>query len=115
MSQTHFFTSMLKAIDDAPKYIKITSGLYLLSVTGYNFVTTYANSKMFLDKFREKKLDTLTITVDERISIKDDWSAVTFGANYGWWDRFIESFIWPITLSKNVIPWLVMILNKKTD
>ncbi len=55
MSQTNIFAFILRSIDDAPKHIKITSGLYLLSVTGYNFVTTYANSKMFLDKFREKK------------------------------------------------------------
>ncbi len=86
---------------------RISTQAYLGSVLAYNFWSSYSNSKMYLDKFRAKKL-----TANENRDIQDEWSAVRYGASFKFIERFFDSFIWPITLTKDIVPWLVLTLNR---
>lgn len=100
-------SNLLKVYVEMPNEVKYSSTLYFTSVFIYNFWASYSSSKMYLDKFRKKSLEGGEVN-----RIKDEWSAVKYGASYNFYDRFISSFIWPITLSKDIVPWLVLTLNK---
>lgn len=93
--------------NDLPAPAKISANLYLGSVLVYNFCSSYSSSKMYLDKFRAG-----TLNYPETQKITDEWSAVKYGAHINFYDRFINSFIWPFSLSKDIIPWIVLSLNK---
>lgn len=95
-------------VKELPQPVKLTTYFYLTSIFCYNFFGTYSDSKMYLDKFRDNNL-----TAGEKKEITDEWSAVKYGANKNFGQRVWESFFWPITLSKNIVPWMVLTLNKK--
>lgn len=82
--------------------------MYLSSVICYTFMDTYIESKMYLDKFRNKRLD-----CSEQYEITNDWAAVKYGANKDFYGRVWNAFFWPVTLSKSIVPWLVLTLNER--
>lgn len=98
--------SILQSINEYPKYIQFTGGLYLLSIFGVSCYKTYSDSKLYLNKYYEKKL-----LEYEKKEIKNAWSAVVYGAERYWWKNIVDSIIWPFSLSKDIIPWIVLKLN----
>ncbi len=96
---------------ELPKPVKLSSGLYISCILGYNIYGTYTDSKIYLDKFREDKLKDLGITDNEKKEIKTDWDAVKFGANSRCLERLWDSIVWPITGITNLVPAIVLMLN----
>jgi hypothetical protein len=47
----------------------------------------------------------------EKNVVKSDWDAVKYGASVKCLERFWDSILWPITLTNNIIPFLVLTLN----
>lgn len=95
-----------------PKPIRL-SYAYIGLLLGYNAIGSFIDSKNKLIEFRENKLPEL-----DRPYIKDDWSAVKYGAGLNSTERLFNSVIWPAKIISNLIPFLVFTLNppnKKKD
>lgn len=69
----------------------------------YSFVGSYNDSKKYLIKFR---------TEGHTSSYTTEWEAVKYGARINFEERLFSSMFWPYSLSKDVIPNLVILLNK---
>ncbi len=96
---------------ELPKPVKLSSALYVTCILGYNIYGTYSDSKTYLDKFREGKLEDLGISDYQKNHIKTDWDAVKYGANSRCLERLWDSIVWPITSIKNLVPAIVLMLN----
>lgn len=101
---------------ELPRYIKVSS-IYFSCIFGYNVCGSYIDSKNHLEKYREGKLKDLIYSDYDIDNIKTDWDAVKYGANVNFFDRFLNSLIWPITTIDNMVPCIVLALNpsKKND
>lgn len=97
-------------IKELPKPVKYTSFAYIGCLLIYNASGSYIDAKLYLKKYRENNL-----TNHEKDDIKSDWDAVKYGANLNCGKRLWDSIIWPITITNNIIPWLVLTFNKKTN
>ena len=95
----------LTTLQRLPNPVKYSTAIYISCAVGYNAVGTYYDSKAYLQKFRSNLLE------EHEKRIKTDWDAVKYGANAHFWDRFINSWIWPLTTIKNIIPIIVLEMN----
>jgi hypothetical protein len=65
------------------------------------------DAKNQLIKYRENKLD-----IYEKNQIRDEWTAVKYGANINFLGRIFNSLCWPAKIVTNFIPFMVLQLNK---
>jgi hypothetical protein len=94
------------------KPIKITGAIYIVSLLGYNIVSTYSDSKnALLEHRRCTSRDELALVSQ----YKNEWEAVKEGARKNMWERFTHSIIWPITTIRDSIPWVVLKLNPNLE
>jgi hypothetical protein len=96
--------------NELPTSLKLTSATYIFGIFGYNCLGSYNESKMYLFNYRNKCLNE-----DEEYLIKNDWDAVKYGAKYKFFDRFINSLIWPVTGINNIIPIIVLKMNPRLE
>ena len=96
--------SILHKINEYPKHVQFTGGLYLLSIFGNTCCRTYFDAKRWLNKYCNNELN-------DFVNITDAWSAVKYGAEKNWFANICNSFIWPISITNIIIPWLVLQLN----
>lgn len=89
------------------KPVRFTSYAYVSMLISYNIISTYSDAKKKLIAFRNNKL-----TRNEQLDIYDEWSAVKYGAEEFYIPRFCNSLIWPIKVCANVIPSVVLFMNK---
>lgn len=75
---------------------------FITSIFTYNAFGAYIDSKQELLDYRE---------TGEKY--RNEWEAVKCGARINSWQRFKESIVWPITITQNIIPYIVLQLNKK--
>jgi hypothetical protein len=83
-----------------------------MGVIVYNTIRTYKDSKKKLIKYRNNKLS----DYEKKYFIKNEWDAVKYGANENFRSRICESIIWPIMpliIISDIIPFLVLQLNKE--
>lgn len=80
--------------------------VYLGFLLLYNGIGAWYDAKNKLIEYREHKLDNY-----EKNEIKDEWSAVKYGANTNFTERFFNSTIWPVKIIINFIPFMVLQLN----
>lgn len=102
---------LIVIVKELPKPIQYSSILYLSCLFGYNIYGAYGDSKLYLDKFRARRLKDLRIPQYDIDKINTDWDAVTYGANDHFCERLWNSIIWPITTVTNIIPTLVLFLH----
>ncbi len=95
-------------VKQMPPTIKLTTILYFSSSLLYTCVGSYFDSKQYLEKFRNNELK-------ENDLIKSEWDAVQYGSKVNFAERFFSSLIWPYSITKNIIPSLVLFLNKKKE
>ena len=81
---------------------------YLISVSGITVFNTFLYSKEYLIKYRENKLK-----LKESEFINNEWEAVKYGAHHYFFENLVKAFCWPINLSLNFIPWVVLKINSK--
>lgn len=94
-----------------PRPVTLSTIMYISSILGYNIYGTYAESSLYLHKYRENTLHEL---VGSNIKyIKNDWYAVNYGAKVNACDRFWNSLIWPIISITDIVPLIVLGLNPK--
>jgi hypothetical protein len=60
-------------------------------------------------KYRNK---TLGEYAEER-KINSEWEAVKYGSRVNFAERFFNSLIWPYSITKNIIPTIVLMMNKE--
>jgi hypothetical protein len=94
-----------------PNPIRLTTIVYLSCLLGYNIVGTYIDSKIYLDKYRTRRLVELNLSTNEIECIKSDWDAVKYGANSRALERLWDSIVWPVTTVKNIVPAIVLTMN----
>ena len=94
--------SLIVFIKELPKPITYTSLLYFGALLLYNASGSYIDAKDCLKKYREHKL------TEGRDQIRTEWEAVKYGASLHSGGRLWDSIIWPITLTNNIIPFLVL-------
>jgi len=80
--------------------------IYIGSLLLYYCIGAWFNAKNKLIQYRENKLDFF-----EKEHIKDEWSAVKYGAYHNFIERIYESLFWPVKIITNIIPFMVLQLN----
>jgi len=99
-----------------PEPVRLTTLIYFGSLLSWNTYFTYMDSKKCLKLFRNNKLKELAeegIAISQRDNIKTEWDAVKFGATMKSFERLWDSIWWPLTAIQNIIPAVVLFLNKK--
>lgn len=100
-----------------PKSLTYAFMGYFMGVISYNIVSIYNDAKDVLICFRNNQLDKIDFIHSQfdkkylQEKVKDDWSAVKYGAGYRSLARLWDSIIWPFTVLSNAIPALVLKLN----
>lgn len=90
-----------------PIPIQLSTYVYLGSLLLYNGIGTWYDAKNKLIQYREHKLNEY-----EKKKIKDDWSAVKYGANNNFAGRFFNSIIWPVkTITKLYHLWFYNLIH----
>lgn len=89
-----------------PRPIQLSTYVYVGSLLLYNAVGAWYDAKNKLIQYRKNNL-----TPYEKNNIKDEWSAVKYGANENSAERFFNSIIWPVKTITNLIPFMVLQLN----
>ena len=102
--------SFIVFIKELPQPVKFSTILYVVSILSYNGICSYLNAKLYLENYRANRLER-----NLKDLIKSDWDAVKYGANVDCYKRLWDSIIWPITITNNIIPWIVLNLNKKKN
>jgi hypothetical protein len=92
------------------KPIRFSSYFYIGALIVYNVNGAYNDSVNKLYSFRNNKL-----TEREVKEIKDEWSAVKYGAEEFYVERFFNSLIWPVKICSNIVPSIVLALNKNPN
>lgn len=100
--------SLIFFIKELPKPVRYSGAAYLGCLLCYNAGSSYIDAKNYLIKYRESTLDD-----NEKKDLKSEWDAVKYGASVNSLERLWNSLIWPITVTNNIIPWIVLTLNKK--
>lgn len=95
-------------VKQLPKPIKLTTGLYFGSSLLYTCVGSYSDSKDYLIKYRTGKLDKY-----DADKINSEWEAVKYGSKVNFAERFLNAVIWPYSITKNIIPSIVLMMNKE--
>jgi hypothetical protein len=93
-------------IDKLPIYV-LPIYVYITTFLIYNCVGTWLDAKNQLIKYRENKLD-----IYEKNQIRDEWTAVKYGANINFLGRLFNSLSWPVKIVTNFIPFMVLQFNK---
>jgi hypothetical protein len=101
--------SIIVYIKQLPKPIQLTTIAYFGSSVLYTCVGSYFDSKEYLLKYRTNKIDEY-----DKKSIKSEWDAVKYGSRVNFWERFWSSLIWPYSVSSNIIPGIVLSLNRES-
>lgn len=117
MIRTMIKNIMLNYTDLMPPFnlIIIT---YFIGLFGVFMFKTYISCAIFLQKYREGKLNEILMNYCTIENIKNDWDAVARGADHYWSSRMWDSILWPITLITLLVPSIVLMLNppqKKID
>jgi hypothetical protein len=89
-----------------PRPIQLSTYVYFGSLLLYNGIGAWYDAKNKLIQYRENKLNEY-----EKNEIKDEWSAVKYGSNSNFSERFFNSIIWPVKTITNLIPFMVLQLN----
>jgi len=100
--------SLIVFIKELPKPVSYTCISYFGFLLLYNVSGSYVNAKQYLKKYRENEL-----LPNERDIMKSEWEAVKYGAHVNYYKLLWDSIIWPVTLTNNIIPFLVLTLNSK--
>lgn len=105
-----YFRTIIVYYKELPKSIKYTTHLYFGTVLTYNAICAYYNSKQKLLDYRNDNLETYL-----KDKIKNEWAAVKYGASENTIERFFNSIIWPINIISDIIPSIVLQLNKSNN
>jgi hypothetical protein len=89
-----------------PKPFAYSSAAYISFLLIYNAYGSYIDAKIYLTKYRQNKL-----LPNEKNIIKSEWDAVKYGAHVNCVERLWDSITWPITLTNNIIPFMVLTFN----
>ena len=100
--------SQMIFVEQLPKPFLYTSIAYFSGLLLYNASGCYFNAEQYLKKYRENAL-----SPNERDIMKSEWEAVKYGAHVNCGQLLWDSIIWPVTLTNNIIPFLVLTLNSK--
>lgn len=100
MNTFHIFITKM------PKPVRYGGLAYCSCLVIYNICESYIDAKKMLMQYRENKL-----TVYQQEKITCEWEAVKYGSHEFFWERFWNSVLWPITITNNIIPSLVLYLN----
>ena len=84
--------------------------MYYISLFIYNIGFMYLDSKQKLIEFREDK-----IPQNQKSYITNEWDSVKFGSREKIWQRFFESFLWPLPFISNIIPYIVLKFNTSNN
>jgi hypothetical protein len=102
-------TSIIVYIRQLPKPVQLTTMLYFGASVMYTCIGSYFDSKEYLLKYRSNKLEESC-----KRHIKSEWDAVKYGSKINFWERFWSSLIWPYSVSSNIIPGIVLSLNRES-
>ena len=88
------------------------ASIYFGGVVTYNITDCYNVSKSKLLEYRNK--GNSLFFVNNKIC-DTEWDVVTQAAKIDVPVRFFDSLLWPCTLSKHIVPHIVLKLNKKPE
>jgi len=106
--QTSYIKKVVVFYKELPTRAKHTLWIYLSSVITYNTTSAYLDGKKYLMAYRQN-----TLTPTEQNYCKSEWSAVKYGINKDMCLRFFKSLIWPLSVTSDIIPFVVLALNKE--
>jgi hypothetical protein len=104
-----------------PTPIKWSSYIYVLGLLSYNMGSAYIDSKNALDTHNSKQFtDKDSYNYDDTYTrglklCRTEWDAAKFGASYNSMERLCYSIIFPVKLVSNIVPNIVVFMNKKNN
>lgn len=90
--------------------IKLTTIFYISSTLSYTCTRSYIDLKDYLIKYRNNNLDII-----ECFKIRSELDAVRYGAKVNFGETFSNAMIWPYVSVTNIIPNIVLMMNKETN
>jgi len=78
--------------------------IYVGGILSYNIFTIYSNGSEQLIEYRKTKQ-----------IFKNEIESIISGSQKKWFDNFLLSLFWPIRLPFQIVPILILNLNKKDD
>ena len=103
-----YFVNFLKGLSTPVRY----GGYgYFLSAVTYTSFNCYKNSQNMLNDYRNKDIDTKTKKIFSEKNINSEFEACKYGAYYKFSDIFCSSIIWPFSVSSDIVPYFVLLIN----
>lgn len=113
-------------LKNLPKPVKLSTYMYISSIVTYNIGCAYIESQEALSKYNKIKTGEIIIDKLSYTSVSSDnyiydtelsrcntkLEAAKFGASFNACGRMYDSIIWPFSLVSNIIPNIVVYVNK---
>ena len=100
--------SIIVYFKSLPTPVRWTTYTYFTALFLYNGGSSYIDARNALTDYRDNYNHRFG---QELLKCKDDFEAVKFGSSYNFYTRFIDSAIWPISVTSNIIPFVALKLN----
>ena len=101
-------TSIVVFFETLPPPVVWTTYSYLSAIVLYNGGASYIDAKRALNDYRNQNFDRFGSRL---FNCKDEFQAVKFGSSYNFYVRLVDSIIWPIRLTSNIIPYVALKMN----
>ena len=112
-------TSVKSTWNDMSPRMKMVLKLYTGCGLFTNLLLTYNDGKHSLQYYRNSKPDGKgerpTGDSYSYKTVKTEWDAVYYGCTHNGMSNFFSSVFWPLHLSANVMPGIILALNKEDD
>ena len=92
-----------------PKPIQWSTYFYVSSLLIYNGASSYIDGKNALTEYRTQT----PFNFKHVLTCNNEFEAVKYGSSYNFYNRFLDSVIWPVSITSNIIPYIVLSLNPK--
>jgi hypothetical protein len=108
-------------VKQLPTPIRYSTYAYLGGIILYNGIASYQDASHYLRLYNNNMLtDNCVKTIKSVYNINKeanitDWDVVKYGANIHMGERLWDSIIFPLSVVNNLIPGLVLLLNKKKE
>ena len=101
-------SSIIVYFKSLPPPVRWTTYTYITALLVYNGGYSYISAKSALIDYRNNNGEQFGPYL---LQCKNDFEAVKFGSSFKFYNRFIDSIIWPVSVTSNIIPFVALKLN----
>ena len=101
-------SSIIVYFKSLPQPVRLTTYAYLSALLLYNGGASYIDAKSALVDYRNREFKQFGLGLKDCTT---EFEAVKFGSSYNCYTRLVDSVIWPISVTGNIIPYVALKLN----